>query len=54
MEDKRSVLKLVIDKRLPYYRKEGFRTAVLSLPFLLLDDLRGRNFKVVGRHGIEP
>jgi hypothetical protein len=26
--------------RLPYYRNEGFRNAAISLPFLLIEDLR--------------
>ena len=54
LEDKRSVLKLVFAERLPYDRNEGFRTASLSLPFLLLEDLKGSNYELVGPPGFEP
>jgi len=33
MEDKRTVLKLAFAGRVPYCRKEGYRTAVPALPF---------------------
>lgn len=36
IEDKRTVLKLAFDHRLPYYRNEGFRTPKTSLPFNIL------------------
>jgi site-specific DNA recombinase len=54
LEDKRSVLKLVFAKRLPYYRNEGFRTAALSLPFSLLSELKGGKHAMVGPTGFEP
>jgi site-specific DNA recombinase len=54
LEDKRSVLKLVFAKRLPYYRNEGFRTAALSLPFSLLGELKGDDYAMVELRGIEP
>ena len=54
LEDKRAVLKLVFAKRLPYYRNEGFRTAAISLPFSLLEDLKGGNYEMVEAGGIEP
>ncbi len=54
LEDKRSVLKLVFAKRLPYYRNEGFRTAAISLPFSLLEGLKGGKYEMVEAGGIEP
>ncbi len=41
LEDKRTVLRLAFSDKLPYRRNEGFRTAQTSLPFSLLEDLRG-------------
>jgi len=54
LEDKRSVLKLVFVQRLPYYRNEGFRTAVTSSPFTLLSALKEDNYEMVEAGGIEP
>ncbi len=54
IEDKRSVLKLVFAEKLPYCRKDGFRTAAISLPFSLLDDLKGGDYAMVELAGIEP
>lgn len=41
LEDKRSVLRLVFSERLPYYRNGGCRTAAFSLPFCLLEGVKG-------------
>jgi site-specific DNA recombinase len=41
LEDRRTVLKLVFTDRLRYARKDGFRTAGLSLPFKALGALAG-------------
>ena len=54
LEDKRTVLKLVFAQRLPYDRKEGFRTAVTSCPFTILSDLKDGNYEMVEAGGIEP
>ncbi len=54
IEDKRSVLKLVFAEKLPYCRKDGFRTARISLPFCLLEGLKGGKNEMVPRAGIEP
>lgn len=53
-DDKKVVLKLAFDERLVYCRKEGFRTANLSLPFRALQDFSGGNLELVDREGIEP
>ena len=39
LEDKKTVLKLAFADRLAYVRREGFRTATLSLPFKALESL---------------
>ena len=39
LEDKRAVLKLVFASRLSYHRQTGFRTAEISIPFKLFNDL---------------
>lgn len=54
MEDKQIVLKLTFTEQLAYKRKEGFRTAALALPFLLLEDLKGDKSGMVEDTGIEP
>jgi site-specific DNA recombinase len=54
IEDKRSVLKLVFAEKLPYCRKDGFRTARISLPFSLLKGLKGGKNEMVRGDGIEP
>jgi hypothetical protein len=40
LENRRAVLKLSFADRLPYARKEGFRTANPSLPFKVLGGFR--------------
>ena len=45
LEDKRSLLNLILAKRLSYYRNEGFRTAAFSLPLWLLEDLKENSLK---------
>lgn len=42
LEDRRTVLKLVFSDRLRYTRKNGLRTADLSLPFKLLGNISGQ------------
>ena len=54
LEDRRTVLKLVFAERLRYTRKEGFRTANLSLPFKLLGDFSGGVKEMARPTGIEP
>lgn len=46
LEDKRLVLKLVFVRRLPYYRNEGFRTALTSCPFTILSALNGADYEM--------
>ena len=53
-EDKRIVLKLTFANQLSYVRNEGFRTAAISQPFLLLEELKGVNSEMVDPSGIEP
>lgn len=50
----RTVLKLAFAGPLPHCRNQGRRTADLSLPFRLLQDLRDGDLRMVGGAGIEP
>ena len=55
--DKRAVLKLAFASHLPFSRIDGFRTAQMSLPFNVFNDLSdsfGGENKMVGVTGIEP
>ena len=54
LEDRRAVLKLVFAERLPYARKNGYRTAETSLTFKLLGDMKMQNMQMVPLAGIEP
>ena len=54
IEDKRTVLKLAFSAKLPYCRKNGFRTARTSLPFSLLEGVEGGTNEMVRGDGIEP
>jgi len=54
MEDKRAVLRLAFEAKLPYNRNEGFRTAQTALPFRLLGDLKEGQCDVVEVAGFEP
>ena len=54
LEYKRVVLKLAFADRLIYSRKEGFRTAVLSLPFKVLELLSEAGKEMALPTGFEP
>ena len=54
IEDRRAVLKLCFEGRLPYMRGEGYRTAKISMPFRLLGDANMLKKEMVPRGGIEP
>jgi hypothetical protein len=54
LEDRRAVLRLVFAEHLPYARKEGYRTAKISMPFKLLGDLKMEKPQMVRAAGIEP
>ena len=54
LEDKRAVLRLVFAEKLPYQRNEGFRTAQTSLPFTLLEKLKGGQYEMARPTGVEP
>ena len=54
LEDKRAVLRLVFAERLPYQRNMGFRTAQTSLPFRLLEGLKGGQYDMARPTGVEP
>ncbi len=54
IEDRRAVLKLCFEGRLPYVRGEGYRTAKISMPFRLLGDENMLKNGMVPRGGIEP
>ncbi len=48
------VLRLVFGGPLPYSRSEGFRTAILTLPFKALARDTGTEWGLVEPRGIEP
>ncbi len=54
MEHQRTVPKLVFGEKLNYCRKEGFRTAAKSLPFLALEHFTNGNYEMVEDSGVEP
>ncbi len=47
LEDKRRVLKLAFAKRLPYSSKEGFGTALTSLPFTVFREMAAGKVEMV-------
>ena len=51
---KRMVLKATFARPLAYHRKEGYRTAAFSLPFLLLRDFSDNESELVLSVGLEP
>ena len=54
LADRRAVLKLTFVERLRYDRKEGFRTANLSLPFKVLGEFLSGGNGMARPAGIEP
>ena len=54
LEDRRTVLKLTFSERLQYKRKEGFRTANLSLPFNIMTSFLGGKSEMARPTGFEP
>ena len=54
LEDRRAVLKMVFAEKLPYHRKDGFRTAKTTLPFNVLGDFSLGKNKMVTPSGFEP
>lgn len=54
LEDKRAVMRLAFEAKLPDYRNEGFRTAKTSLTFRLLADMKGGWYDLVEGRGLEP
>ena len=54
LEDRRTVLKLVFTEKLPYDKKEGYRTAPIAQPFRVIGDLEGGKDVMVEPSGIEP
>ena len=53
LEDKRTVLKLMFAARLPYHRKNGFRTPQVSEPFVFLGLCTGK-CEMAHPRGFEP
>lgn len=49
LQAKRTVMKLAFEDRLVYCRNEGLRTPETTLPFKVLEGLRGQNFKMAER-----
>ncbi len=54
LEDKRTAIKLVFTEKLPYDKKEGYRTAPIALPFKVLGAIKGGEKKMVPMAGLEP
>ncbi len=54
LEDRRTALKLVFAERPAYARNGGVRTAGKSLPFWVLDQLKGGSSKMASPRGVEP
>ncbi|WP_109260659.1 recombinase family protein [Hyphobacterium indicum] len=54
IEDKRAVLKLTFSDQISYDRKQGYRTANLSLPFKVLGRINGEKREMVPAEGLEP
>ena len=54
LENRRTVLKLTFADRLRYKRGKGFRTANTTLPFKVLGDFCGGDFKMAHPTGFEP
>jgi site-specific DNA recombinase len=54
LSGKRLVLKATFARPLAYHRKEGYRTAALSLPFLVLREFSAGKSNMVELSGIEP
>ena len=54
LSGKRLVLKATFSRALAYSKDEGYRTAALSLPFLVLRDLSDTNSSLVEHSGFEP
>ncbi|WP_248127530.1 hypothetical protein [Brucella pituitosa] len=53
LEDRRAVLKLMFSDHLRYTRRNGFRTANLSLPFKMLNRFSGEKKEMAHRTGFE-
>ena len=54
LEDKKTVLKLVFDDRLPYHRKSGFRTPKTTIPISVLAAISGGKCEMAHPAGFEP
>ena len=53
-EHKTMVLELAFGGRIPHDRKEGYRTAIPTLPFKVLAGFSRSNGELVGPEGLEP
>ena len=54
LEARRLLLRLAFTRKLPYCRKQGFRTAELAIPFRVLAAIERRKNQMVGAQGLEP
>ena len=54
LEDKKTVLKLVFDERLPYHRKTGFRTPKTTIPISTLAGICMGKCEMAHPAGVEP
>ena len=54
IEDQRMLLRMTFSDKITYDRNQGFRTAAMSQPFSLLEELKGGKYEMVEGAGFEP
>ena len=54
IEQRRMLLRMAFADKIAYDRNQSFRTAAMSQPFSLLEDLREGKYEMVGQAGLEP
>ncbi len=54
IEQRRMLLRMAFTDKIIYDRNQGFRTAAMSQPFSLLEELKGGKYEMVGQAGFEP
>ena len=53
-DDRKLLLRLAFEEKLPYHRNGGFRTAKTTLPFNVLEGINDNKYDLVGQVGLEP
>ena len=54
LEQRRMLLRMAFTDKITYDRNQGFRTAAMSQPFSLLEELKGGEYEMVVPSGLEP